>query len=109
MRNRNIGNKNLIANQALDLLNRAFQGETVMVPPIWSDVPLSSSSEGKSKTTATMFFAAPIKNRQGDVIAVVTQRVDPSLDFTRLIQLGRIGKSGETYAFSRYGKLLSGS
>ena len=37
------------------------------------------------------------------------QRVDPAMDFTRLIQLGRIGKSGETYAFGRYGKLLSES
>jgi len=109
MRNSNMGDKNLIASQALDLLNRAFQGETVMVPPIWSDVALSSSSEGKPSRTPTMFFAAPIKNRRGDVIAVVTQRVNPSKDFTRLIQLGRIGKSGETYAFGRYSNLLSES
>ena len=39
MRDGNIGAKNLIASQALDRLNRAFQGEAVMVPPIWSDVP----------------------------------------------------------------------
>jgi polar amino acid transport system substrate-binding protein len=109
MRNSNIGDKNLIASQALDLLNRAFKGETVMVPPIWSDIPLSPSPESKSGTSATMFFAAPIKNRQDNVIAVVTKRVDPSRNFTRLIQLGRIGKSGETYAFDRYGKLLSES
>ena len=56
-----------------------------------------------------MFFAAPIKNIKGNIIAVVTQPVDPSMDFSRLIQLGRIGRSGETYAFSRYGKLLSES
>ena len=108
-RDSNIGTKNLVAIQALDLLNRAFQGETVMVPPIWSDVTLSASPEDKPKRTTTMFFAAPLKNREGKIIAVVTQRVDPSMDFSRLIQLGRIGKSGETYAFSRYGKLLSES
>jgi PAS domain S-box-containing protein len=109
MRDGNLGAKNLIANQALDLLNRAFQGQTVMVPPIWSDVSLGSSSDDKPKITPTMFFAAPVKNIQDEIIAVVTQRVDPSMDFTRLIQLGRIGKSGETYAFGRYGKLLSES
>ncbi|MBW2410851.1 MAG: PAS domain S-box protein, partial [Deltaproteobacteria bacterium] len=109
MRDENIAAKNLIANQALDLLNRAFRGEAVMVPPIWSDAPLSPSSKGKSGTSATMFFAAPIKNKQGRVIAVVTQRFDPYRDFSRLAQLGRIGKSGETYAFGRYGKLLSES
>ena len=105
----NMGAKNVIANQALDLLNRAFEGETVMVPPIWSNVPLNTTLDGKDKIAASMFFAAPIRNRQGSVIAVLTQQVDPSVDFTRLIQLGRIGKTGETYAFGRYGKLLSES
>ncbi len=109
MRDGNIGAKNLIANQALDLLNNAFRGEAVMVPPIWSDVPLIAALDGKDKKSAFMFFAAPIKNRQGNVTAVVTRRVDPARDFTRLIQLGRLGQSGETYAFNRYGKLLSGS
>ena len=109
MRDEKIGAKNLMANQALDLLNRAFRGKTVMVPPIWSDIPLITPLVGKNKKTASMFFAAPIKNKQERVIAVVAQRVDPSIDFTRLIQLGRIGKSGETYAFGQYGKLLSES
>ncbi len=109
MRDDNMGAKNLIASQALDLLNRAFEGQTVMVPPIWSDTLLMTSLDGKNKKSASIFFAAPIKNKRGEIIAVVTQRVDPSMDFTRLIQLGRIGKSGETYAFGRYGKLLSQS
>jgi polar amino acid transport system substrate-binding protein len=52
MRDSNIGAKNLIANHALDTLNRAFQGETVMVPPIWSDVPLSASSDARKTRTA---------------------------------------------------------
>jgi polar amino acid transport system substrate-binding protein len=109
MRDDKVGAKNLIANQALDLLNRAFEGQTVMVPPIWSDIPLITSLDGKKEKAAAMFFAAPIKNLQARVIAVIAQRVDPSVDFTRLIQLGRIGKSGDTYAFGRYGKLLSES
>ncbi len=109
MRDDNLGAKNLIANQALDLLNRAFEGHTVMVPPVWSDIPLQSSSSGRLQNTPTMFFAAPIKNISKEVIAVIAQRIDPSIDFTRLIQLGRIGQSGETYAFDVYGKLLSES
>jgi polar amino acid transport system substrate-binding protein len=91
MRDGNIGAKNLIATQALDLLNKAFRGDAVMVPPIWSDIPLITALEGKDKKSA------------------VTRRIDPSRDFTRLIQLGRLGKSGETYAFGRYGKMLSES
>jgi polar amino acid transport system substrate-binding protein len=109
MGDKNLGSKNRIASQALDLLNRAFKGEAIMVPPIWSDVPLSTSLNKSPKTIPTMFFAAPIKNLQGQIIATVARQVDPSQDFTRLIQLGRIGKTGETYAFGRYGKLLSQS
>ena len=105
----NLGTKNVIANQALDLLNKAFQGEAIMVPPIWAETPLITPLDTKNVLSASIFFAAPILNNQRDVIAVVALRVDPSRDFTRLIQLGRIGKSGETYAFDRYGKLLSES
>jgi len=36
MGDKNLGSKNHIASQALDLLDRAFKGETVMVPPISS-------------------------------------------------------------------------
>lgn len=109
MRDTNMGAKNLIANQALDVLNRAFKGETVLVPPIASDVALDRTSAGRRGIIPTMFFAAPLKNSRGRIIAVVTQRVDPAMDFTRLIQLGRIGRSGETYAFGKYGRLLSES
>ncbi len=109
MQDGNIGAKNVIANQALDLINRAFQGSAVLVPPIWSDEALSATSGGKPKNTPTLFLAAPVKNIHGKIIAVVAQQIDPSGEFTRLIQLGRIGKSGETYAFGRYGKLLSES
>ncbi len=109
MDDQNLGAKNPIAGQALDLLNRAFAGEAVLVPPLWSDVDLSASQTGGQGPSPTMFFAAPIKNFMGKILAVVAQRIDPSMDFTRLIQLGRIGRSGETYAFGKYGKLLSES
>jgi PAS domain S-box-containing protein len=109
MQDDTLGRKNLIANQALDLLNKAFQGETIMVPPIWADIPLISPRGSRDEKSAAMFFVAPIKDMQERAIAVIAQRVDPSIDFTRLIQLGRIGKSGDTYAFGPYGRLLSES
>ncbi len=109
MHEKDLGSKNRIASQALDRLNKAFQGETVLVPPIWSDVVSDAAANDSFDTIPTMFFVAPIKNDQNEVIAVLTQQIDPSQDFTRLIQLGRVGKTGETYAFSKYGELLSES
>jgi hypothetical protein len=109
MHNRHIGDKNPIAGQALDLLNRAFQGETVMVPPIWSTIDSDPSSEDTLGASSAIFFATPIKNQKGKVIAVLAQQIDPAGDFSRILQLGMIGKTGETYAFGPYGKLLSKS
>ena len=56
-----------------------------------------------------MFIATPVKTENGEVIAVMTVRFDPAQDFTRLCQVGRMGRSGETYAFDEDGLLLSES
>ena len=109
MDDENLGSTHPIASQALNFLNRAFKGETVMVPPIWTEAVLTASSDNKVGALPTMFFAAPVKNLRDQIIATVARQIDPSQDFTRLIQLGRIGKTGETYAFNRYGKMLSQS
>jgi len=106
MRDENIGWKNLIAEQRPDLMAAAFSGNTVFVPPIRSDVPLGK--RGKNRI-ATSFIATPLKNADGSVFAVLTRRLDPSEEFTRLCQIGLIGKTGETYAFNRNGFLLSRS
>lgn len=109
-RDANLGIHNLIALKRPDLFARVLQGEALFVPPVESDVALeSSSSTGKSNTTTTMFFAAPIFNDEGKMIAVLTQRLDPLEDFSKLLNFGLIGKTGETYAFSRQGRLLSES
>ena len=105
-RDSNIGHTNLIAEQRPDLLKRVFQGETVFVPPIHSDVLLGSK---KDSLPPTMFVAAPIRNARNEIIAAVTQRLEPAKEFSRVTQLGRIGSSGETYAFDKLGRLMSAS
>ena len=105
-RDSNIGHTNLIAKQRPDLLKRVFQGETVFVPPIRSDVPLDSK---KNIPPPTMFIAAPIRNTSNEIIAALTQRLKPTKDFSRVTQLGQIGDSGETYSFDKQGRLMSAS
>ncbi|MCK4516593.1 MAG: PAS domain-containing protein, partial [Spirochaetaceae bacterium] len=108
-RDENVGIRNLIADQRLDLLQKAFAGETVFIPPIVSDVLLPDGSGGMVKDAPTIFIAAPLRADDGSVIAVMTLRFDPSRDFTRLCQVGRIGETGETYTFDQTGLLLSES
>ena len=110
MRDENIGGINLIQEQRADLLSQVFAGESVLVPPIVSDVPLEGvPNVAGSDRPPTMFFAAPIKDLNGNVIAALTERYEPRDNFSRINQLGRIGSSGETYLFDRQGKLLSES
>ncbi len=109
MRNQNVGISNLIANFRPSLIQRAFNGETVFIPPMLSDVPINESDKKSSHLPPTMFIASPIRDSDEKVIAVVTQRLQPEKDFSYVTQLGRIGKSGETYAFDMQGRLLSES
>ena len=109
MRDTNIGKTNLIVDQRPVFIQKAFEGYTTFIPPLESDVKLGSEEVESSINPPTMFFAAPIKDKQGNVMAVLTLRMDPTKEFNRLVQVGKIGVSGETYAFDKTGKLISNS
>jgi PAS domain S-box-containing protein len=108
-RDTNIGWKNLIAEQRPELLKKAFAGKTVLIPPVVSDVKLKAGSGKLKKQQATMFIAAPLIDKKGKVIAVMTLRNDPGHSLTQLCKTGRLGRTGETYVFDDKGMLLSSS
>jgi signal transduction histidine kinase/CheY-like chemotaxis protein len=110
LRDSNVGSINLIYRQRPELLKRVYNGETVFIQPIPSDVPI----KGVANITGlnlppTMFFAGPIRNTEGKIIAVITERFKPNGAFSHICQLGRLGNSGETYAFNIQGRLISES
>ena len=110
MRDTHIGTPNLISLQRPDLLRRAFEGEVLFVPPIESDVPLVDGPKAdKARNPATKFFIGPIRDPNGQIIAVMTLRVDPAEDFSRVLTSFETRKSFETYAFNEHGELLSES
>jgi PAS domain S-box-containing protein len=102
----NVGMRTLIAIQRPELLARVFQGEMLFVPPIYSDVAIGNDS---TKATSSLFVAVPIRQDNGNVIAVLMKRLDPTKGFSRVLQFSRIGESGESYAFGHDGALLSAS
>jgi PAS domain S-box-containing protein len=108
-RDTNIGWRNLIAEHRPEYLAKAFAGETVLVLPVRSDVPVPDASGELRRAPATMFVAAPVTDEDGAVIAVITLRSDPGQTFSKMCQTGRIGRSGETYAFGESGRMLSDS
>ncbi len=102
MRNTNLGSKNLIREQRPVLLDEVFAGKSNFIPPIFTDL-------SADKNNSTMFYAAPVRNAAGEVIAVMTLRDDPQKVFTGICNSGQLGSSMETYAFDKRGFLLSNS
>jgi signal transduction histidine kinase/CheY-like chemotaxis protein/ABC-type amino acid transport substrate-binding protein/HPt (histidine-containing phosphotransfer) domain-containing protein len=106
----NIGSVSVLQQLRPELLQKILAGESVMVPPLVSDVviPNTNNITGLGLPPA-MFFAAPIRDNAGSVIAVLALQFDPHDTFSQINQLGRIGESGETYSFDRDGNLISES
>ena len=109
-KNSNIGIENLIYIHKPDLINQVFMGNSVFIPPIRPEGLLNESKgEDITSKSPTMFFVAPIQNNLGEVIAALAIQVDPAAGFSKVMQLSRVGKTGESYAFNNEGRLLSES
>ncbi len=100
MRDTNLGTINLIYKQRPELLKEVFQGKSNFIPHVYTD--LSSD-----KNISAMFYAVPVRDNAGKVIAVLTFGESPWEAFNGLCQLGKIGKTGETYAIDKRGALIS--
>jgi PAS domain S-box-containing protein len=107
-RDGNIGVINLLADQG-DFLDRIWAGDTLLSLPQKTDVPLRDVAGNMVEDLATMFVATPIKSAIGDVLAVLAFRLDPDESFTPIFERGRLGDTGETYAFDKNGTLISES
>ncbi len=107
-RDENIGVKNLLIKQEKFFQN-ILSGKPALSLPVKSDVPLRDSSGGLKKHLPTMFVGAPVLDRSGKPVAIFAFRMNPADDFTKILQQGRIGKTGETYAFDGEGRLISNS
>ncbi len=88
---------------------RIYVGLTTVTPPFASVLTLSDT-QGRAKTgVPTMFVIAPIVDEHLQVVASLGLQINPKREFTRIMQLGRLGESGETYAFNSKGLMLSNS
>lgn len=98
-----VGTRSLADRQ---FLQAAFDGQTLVSPPFRAEVALPTEEGAPRPGVPTMFVAAPVRDSSGAVAAVLGFRIRPH-DFTRILQVGRVGESGETYAFATDGTMLS--
>ncbi|PIR00764.1 MAG: hypothetical protein COV66_04885 [Nitrospinae bacterium CG11_big_fil_rev_8_21_14_0_20_45_15] len=98
-----MGTRNIMTES--DFVERALKGETVVSLPF-----MSKSSFGDSKSSKpAMFMAAPVLDDEGEVVAVLSFSLRPEVMFTHVMDISRIGQTGETYAFNSEGLMLSES
>jgi eukaryotic-like serine/threonine-protein kinase len=92
-----------------DFLQRALDGNTNVSAPFPSIVAIKDQT-GRSRTgLPTMIVAAPIRDESFQVVGVLGLRIDPEQEFNRILNLGRFGESGETYAVDKTGRMVSQS
>lgn len=106
MRDGDLGQRNLIANRG-KYLQIALSGKYTIVPPIRSDVPLPGPDGALVPPEPTMFVVAPLTIGTAQPLALMALRLDPHRDFTRITQIARSGKTGDSYTFNRRGQVIS--
>ncbi|WLD13439.1 serine/threonine protein kinase [Planctellipticum variicoloris] len=90
-------------------VSRGLRGETTLCPPFASPV-VTKDRDGKLRTgVPVMYLCAPVRDDSFQVVAVLALEVRPDRDFTRILQLARLGETGETYAFNRDAVMVSNS
>ena len=92
-----------------DLVNRVFEGETTVTAPFPGILPYRDADGQRRTGVPTMFVVSPILDEHLQVVASLGLQIQPEKEFTRILQLGRLGDSGETYAFNQQGMMLSSS
>jgi tRNA A-37 threonylcarbamoyl transferase component Bud32 len=85
-------------------INRALGGKPTVSRPFAWDFAASQHVEGP-----TMFVAAPVKSTNGTIIAALGLRMAPEKEFSQIFSVARMGETGESYAFDRWGYLLTAS
>ena len=91
------------------LFQKALKGEASITPPFGSVVMLKDESGRLRSGVPTMLVCAPVRDTDFEIIGVLALRIRPELEFTRILQLGQLGNSGETYAFDKSGLMVSNS
>lgn len=92
-----------------DFFHRSLKGETFVSLPFKSEIALPDIHGVNHKNWPTMFVSTPIRDKEGTVQAILSFRIRPETEFSHIFRINRFGETGETYAFSATGLLLSDS
>jgi hypothetical protein len=106
---RDLGDANPRTQQWHWQIVRTLAGATTISQPFAANMQFRDGSGQVSKGLPVMHVFAPVKDDNGKVLAALGFRIDPKSDFTEMLRIARLWESGESYAFSREGLMLSQS
>lgn len=88
---------------------RILDGETTIALPFPS-VSMLRDVDGKLRSQQPiMLVGVPIRDESSQIVAALAFGIRPEQQFTEILQLGKIGETGETYAIDENGLLISNS
>lgn len=86
---------------------RLFEGGPSFVRPPQN---VKGEDEETFRQQGAVFYAvAPIRGHDGEVVALLAFEVGHSTGFSEILQVARMGETGETYAFDAEGQMLTQS
>lgn len=93
--------------EGMGMLGRIFEEQALVSHPFWEGQMVAGIELDQNKTR--MIAAAPLENGSGRILAALAFVINPEQDFTRILSVGRIGETGNTFAFNRRAVLISDS
>lgn len=91
------------------ILSMALDGVPTVSPPFASVSMLEDVEGRRSVGVPVMIVAVPVRDADFQVIGSLGFELKPEGEFTNILQLGRNGTSGETYAIDRNYQMVSNS
>lgn len=91
------------------VLTKTLEGISATSAPFQSVALVKDESGRMQSGTPTMLTCAPVRDANFQVVGALAMRIRPEREFTQILQLGRMGESGETYAFDKSGMMISNS
>jgi len=102
-----VGVKHLVPSRFPSVWEDVKKGNNRATPPVSSPYSYDLHDDREHRDRPTIFLLSPILNKENESIAVMIFAIDPYEEFFPVIQLGRIGQSGNTYAIDKSGRFIT--
>lgn len=95
--------------QGIQFLRKVLTVKPHITPPILSKIPIKVDGADRAGFVPVLYVGAAVKDLKSEAIATLAFVVPPGNEFTEILQVARMGDSGETYAFNSEGVMVSES